>query len=211
MDGAGVSHLYRAFEHVTPSQAAAWAKRQQRLKRMVPVVPPVAPVVEVPPEPKLAPVLPALPAVKPIWFSIIESGPRRYYIQEIQLTVCEYFGITMMDLIGPRRMEKQSNARQVGYYLCKQLTGRSLPEIGRRFGNRDHTTILHGVRRMEARIAKSDQTFINHIDAIRKLLDEHEAANQNGAETDQAASAESSDRALEEAPRLGAGTLASSA
>jgi hypothetical protein len=187
MDGAGASHLYHAIDHATPSQAAAWAKRQQRLKRMVPVVPLVAPVIEVPPKPKAAPVLPALPAVKPIWFSIIESGPRRYYLQEIQLAVCEHFGISMLDLNGPRKMQQQTIPRTIAYYICKVLTGRSLPEIGRRFGNRDHTTVLHGVRKIEALLGKSDQATVNHINAIRKLLDEHQAPDSCGPVEDQAA------------------------
>jgi hypothetical protein len=176
MDGAA-SHLYRAIDHATPSQAQEWAKRQQRLKRMVPIAPVAVPIIPEP-APKAEPVLPAVPAVKPIWFSIIEAGPRRYYIQEIQLAVCEHFGVTMRDLLSARRDVKIVLPRKIGYYLSKTLTGRSLPEVGRRF-NRDHTSALAGIRKIQALVEKSDQTTIDHINAIRKLLDEQDAASSD--------------------------------
>jgi len=183
MDGAGTSHIYHAIEHATPTQAEAWAKRQQRLKRMAPIVPVVTiPLIADPaPAPKPEP---AVPAIKPIWFSIIEAGPRRYYIQEIQLAVCEHFGVPMSELLSSRRGIRIVTPRQIGYYLAKKLTGRSLPEIGRRF-NRDHTSALHGIRMIECRL-QSDQTIIDHIDAIRKLLDEHQAPDSCGPVEDQA-------------------------
>lgn len=184
--GGPASHVYHALEHATPSMAQAWAKRQQRLKRMVPVVPVAAPVVKIvepPPAPKPEP---AVPAVKPIWFSIIEAGPRRYYIQEIQLAVCEHFGITMLDLNSARRTRSLTVPRQIGFYLCKHMTSRSLPEIGRRFGDKDHTTVLHGVRKITS-LLEADQTIIDHVNSIRMLLDDNQAAASCSSVEDQAA------------------------
>ncbi len=61
----------------------------------------------------------------------------------------EHYNIRLSDMIGPKRVRNYARPRQVAMYLCKQLTSRSLPEIGRRFGGRDHTTVMHGVRRIE--------------------------------------------------------------
>lgn len=69
-------------------------------------------------------------------------------IDQIKRAVCRHFNISKMDLISERRTKNLTIPRFISFYLCKELTPRSLPEIGRQHGNRDHSTILHGIRRM---------------------------------------------------------------
>lgn len=76
------------------------------------------------------------------------TEPQPPRIEEIQRAVCRHYGVSRNDLLSPRRTALVVRPRQVAMYLSKTLTLRSLPEIGRRFGNRDHTTILSGVRKM---------------------------------------------------------------
>ena len=80
----------------------------------------------------------------------LRGGPeRRITVDEIQKTVAEHFNLKQADLLSERRTRIIARPRQIAMYLCKQLTTRSYPDIGRRFGGRDHTTVLHGVRRIE--------------------------------------------------------------
>lgn len=71
-------------------------------------------------------------------------------IKAIQKAVCGFYGISDTDIKSARRTAKMVRPRQIAFYLCKTLTTRTLPEIGRLFGGRDHTTVLHGVRKIEA-------------------------------------------------------------
>lgn len=92
-----------------------------------------------------------IPPSGPNWFVVLASDPRpRDYpsIREIQKAVCKHYGVEMADILSPRRMAKIVRPRQVAMYLCKTLTPHSLPQIGRRFGGRDHTTVLHAVRKI---------------------------------------------------------------
>jgi chromosomal replication initiator protein len=76
--------------------------------------------------------------------------PRRIKIEDILKVVSRQFGVTRNDLLSPRRHRSVVWPRQIGMYLAKQMTSRSLPEIGRRFGNRDHTTVLHAIRKIDS-------------------------------------------------------------
>ncbi len=80
--------------------------------------------------------------------------PRRIRIEDILRVVIRNYGVSKQDLLSQRRHRSVVVPRQIAMYLAKQLTSRSLPEIGRRFGNRDHTTVLHAVRKIEADIAE---------------------------------------------------------
>ena len=71
-------------------------------------------------------------------------------VDKIQKAVAEHYGLKQADLISERRARAVARPRQVAMWLAKQITTRSLPDIGRRFGGRDHTTVLHAVRRIEA-------------------------------------------------------------
>ena len=76
--------------------------------------------------------------------------PRRILISEIQAKVAEYYRLPRGDMVSARRGRSVARPRQVAMYLSRMLTPRSLPEIGRRFGNRDHTTVIHALRTIEA-------------------------------------------------------------
>jgi chromosomal replication initiator protein len=86
-------------------------------------------------------------------------------IAEIQERVAEHFGIWLGEMRSGRRFRRVARPRQVAMYLARELTGRSLPAIGRAFGGRDHTTILHALRRVEALMANNPQIAM----AVREL------------------------------------------
>ncbi|HEY5412801.1 MAG TPA: chromosomal replication initiator protein DnaA [Caulobacteraceae bacterium] len=79
----------------------------------------------------------------------LRTGERRITVDDIQKAVSEYYGMKQADLLSDRRNRAIARPRQTAMWLCKQLTTRSLPDIGRRFGGRDHTTVLHAVRKIE--------------------------------------------------------------
>lgn len=117
-----------------------------------------------PPEP----IPPTLQKQKRCWFHISSelSYPK---IAAIQHIVAERFDVTVVDLISPRRTANVVRPRQIAIYLAKRLTPKSLPEIGRRFGDRDHTTILHATRRIEE-LCKSDEYLSRAVDELETLL-----------------------------------------
>ncbi|HEX9858978.1 MAG TPA: chromosomal replication initiator protein DnaA [Paracoccaceae bacterium] len=100
---------------------------------------------------------------------ILRASDRKVTIEEIQRKVAEHFNIRLSDMIGPKRMRTIARPRQVAMYLAKQLTPRSLPEIGRRFGGRDHTTIMHGVRKIEE-LMSTDSQLTDDLQLLRRLL-----------------------------------------
>lgn len=100
---------------------------------------------------------------------ILRASDRKVTIEEIQRKVAEHYNIRLSDLIGPKRVRTLARPRQVAMYLAKHLTPRSLPEIGRRFGGRDHTTIMHGVRKIEELMA-TDSQLSDDLQMLRRLL-----------------------------------------
>ncbi len=100
---------------------------------------------------------------------ILRASDRKLSIEEIQRKVAEHYNVRLSDLIGPKRLRTIARPRQVAMYLSKQLTSRSLPEIGRRFGGRDHTTIMHGVRKIEE-LAATDSQLADDIQLLKRLL-----------------------------------------
>src|SRR3546814_3415894 len=80
---------------------------------------------------------------------VLRANDRKITIDEIQRRVAEHFRIKPADMVSARRAREVARPRQVAMYLAKRLTPRSLPEIGRRFGGRDHTTVMHAVKRIE--------------------------------------------------------------
>lgn len=95
--------------------------------------------------------------------------PRRIKIEDILRIVSRHFGVSKGDLLSQRRHRSVVWPRQIGMYLAKQLTHRSLPEIGRRFGGRDHTTVLHAIRKIEGVIA-GDTGLRDELEELKKLL-----------------------------------------
>jgi chromosomal replication initiator protein len=100
---------------------------------------------------------------------ILRASDRKVTIDEIQRRVAEHYNVRLSDMIGPKRLRTIARPRQVAMYLSKQLTTRSLPEIGRRFGGRDHTTIMHGVRKIEELMA-TDSQLSDDIQLLRRTL-----------------------------------------
>lgn len=94
---------------------------------------------------------------------------RRITVDEIQKTVADHYGLKQADLLSERRNRQIARPRQVAMYLCKQLTTRSYPDIGRRFGGRDHTTVLHGVRKIE-QLMPGDEQIARDVDALIRRL-----------------------------------------
>ena len=101
----------------------------------------------------------------------LRGSQRRVTIDEIQKLVSQHFELKPLDLVSARRARAVARPRQIAMYLAKRLTTRSLPEIGRKFGGRDHSTVIHAVRKVE-QLRDSDRDVDN---AVRVLLRELEA------------------------------------
>jgi chromosomal replication initiator protein len=101
-----------------------------------------------------------------------ELRPRRRTVREIQESICDAFGITMEDLLSERRAAAVAWPRQVAMYLARELTDQTLPAIGRAFGGRNHTTVLHACRRTAERIATDREAY----EAVRRLSERLGAA-----------------------------------
>jgi len=101
---------------------------------------------------------------------ILRASDRKITVEEIQRKVADHYSIRLSDLIGPKRVRTFARPRQVAMYLAKKLTSRSLPEIGRRFGGRDHTTVMHGVRRIEE-LRQKDSQIADDLELLRRLLE----------------------------------------
>ncbi|MFK7751738.1 MAG: chromosomal replication initiator protein DnaA [Sedimentitalea sp.] len=101
---------------------------------------------------------------------VLRASERKITVEEIQRKVSDYYNIRMSDIIGPKRLRSYARPRQVAMYLCKQLTSRSLPEIGRSFGGRDHTTVMHGVRRIEE-LKQTDGQIAEDVEMLRRALE----------------------------------------
>ncbi|MEP3442622.1 MAG: chromosomal replication initiator protein DnaA [Sulfitobacter sp.] len=101
---------------------------------------------------------------------VLRASERKVTVEEIQRKVSDHYNIRLSDMIGPKRLRSYARPRQVAMYLCKQMTSRSLPEIGRRFGGRDHTTVMHGVKRIEE-LKISDGQIAEDLELLRRALE----------------------------------------
>jgi chromosomal replication initiator protein len=95
--------------------------------------------------------------------------PKRVKIDDILRVVTKHFGVPRNDLLSSRRNRSIVRPRQIGMYLAKSLTSRSLPEIGRRFGGRDHTTVIHAIRKIEELI-QGDSSMREDVEILKRLL-----------------------------------------
>ncbi|MGE0258568.1 MAG: chromosomal replication initiator protein DnaA [Alphaproteobacteria bacterium] len=100
---------------------------------------------------------------------LLRANERRVTIEEIQRKVAEHFNIKLAEMTSTRRSRIVARPRQVAMYLAKQLTPRSLPEIGRKFGGRDHTTVMHAVKKIEELIA-NDISLAEDVELLRRML-----------------------------------------
>lgn len=95
----------------------------------------------------------------------------RVRVDDILRIVGRHFNVTRADLLSPRRARAVVRPRQIGMYLAKKLTSRSLPEIGRRFGNRDHSTVLHAVRKVEE-LMQADDKLAREVTLLSRLIEQ---------------------------------------
>ncbi len=101
---------------------------------------------------------------------LLRANDRSVTIEEIQRRVAEHYNIKLADMSSPRRARQVSRPRQIAMYLAKQLTTKSLPDIGRSFGGRDHTTVMHAVKKVEE-LASGDISFAEDIDLLKRMLE----------------------------------------
>jgi chromosomal replication initiator protein len=101
---------------------------------------------------------------------VLRASDRKITVEEIQRKVSDHFNIRLSDLIGPKRVRTFARPRQIAMYLSKKMTSRSLPEIGRRFGGRDHTTVMHGVRKIEE-LKQKDSQIADDLELLRRSLE----------------------------------------
>ena len=101
---------------------------------------------------------------------LLRANDRRVTIEEIQKRVAEHFNIKLTEMHSARRARAVARPRQIAMYLAKQLTSRSLPEIGRKFGGRDHTTVMHAVKKVDE-LKAQDNAFAEDVDLLRRMLE----------------------------------------
>ncbi len=110
-----------------------------------------------------------LESTQDVLHDLLRANDRKVTIEEIQKKVAEHFNTRLSDMSSARRARAVARPRQVAMYLSKQLTSRSLPEIGRKFGGRDHTTVMHAVSRIESLI-NSDSAIADDLELLRRML-----------------------------------------
>ena len=111
-----------------------------------------------------------LETTQDVLHDLLRANDRRVTIEEIQKRVAEHFNIRVSDMHSARRARSVARPRQVAMYLAKQLTSRSLPEIGRKFGGRDHTTVMHAVKKVDE-LRDRDASFAEDVELLRRMLE----------------------------------------
>jgi chromosomal replication initiator protein len=112
----------------------------------------------------------SLETTQEVLHDVLRAHDRRVTIDEIQKRVADHYNLRISDMGSARRARAVARPRQVAMYLAKQLTSRSLPEIGKKFGNRDHTTVMHAVSRVTELIG-TDAGFAEDVELLRKMLE----------------------------------------
>ena len=112
----------------------------------------------------------SLDSAQEVLHDLLRAHERRVTIEDIQKRVSDYYNIRVAEMSSARRAQMVARPRQVAMYLAKQLTSRSLPEIGRKFGNRDHTTVMHAIKKVE-QLSHSDPSFGEDVELLRRMLE----------------------------------------
>ena len=99
----------------------------------------------------------------------INEDNKAISVESIQNIVAVYFNLNIQEMLSPRRSRSLARPRQIAMYLAKKYTTHSLPDIGRKFSNRDHTTVIHAVKKIEA-LVKNDNEIKHNIIEIKKRL-----------------------------------------
>ena len=113
--------------------------------------------------------LPTLPETKAVLKDLLNLSENKVTIDLIQTTVCQFFKISKNEMLSARRSRYLVRPRQTAIYLTKLLTSKSLPEIGRSFSNRDHTTVIHSVKTIE-RLRQEDKDLNSNIDNLKNKI-----------------------------------------
>ena len=108
--------------------------------------------------------------VQEVLQDLLRANDRRVSMDDIKRRVADYYNVKLSDMDSQRRARAIARPRQVAMYLCKQLTPRSLPEIGRKFGGRDHTTVMHAVRKIEE-LRQTDSSMAEDLDLLKRQLE----------------------------------------
>tara|TARA_R110000787_G_scaffold16622_25_gene50806 strand:- start:55291 stop:56715 length:1425 start_codon:yes stop_codon:yes gene_type:complete len=111
-----------------------------------------------------------LETVQDVLHDLLRANDRRVTIEEIQKRVAEHFNIKFAEMVSARRARAVARPRQIAMYLSKHLTARSLPEIGRHFGGRDHTTVMHAVKKVDE-LRAADPSFAEDVELLRRMLE----------------------------------------
>ncbi len=111
-----------------------------------------------------------LETTQDVLHDLLRANDRRVTIEEIQKRVAEHYNVRIADMHSARRARAIARPRQVAMYLSKHLTSRSLPEIGRKFGGRDHTTVMHAVRKIDE-LKSTDSNFAEDVELLRRMLE----------------------------------------
>ncbi|MGF1445721.1 MAG: chromosomal replication initiator protein DnaA [Pikeienuella sp.] len=101
---------------------------------------------------------------------LLRSSERKVTIDDIKRKVCDHYNLRLTDITSARRARAVARPRQVAMFLAKTLTSKSLPEIGRGFGNRDHTTVIHAVKKIEE-LKAQDAQLAEDIELLRRMLE----------------------------------------
>ena len=113
--------------------------------------------------------MPSLPETKVVLKDLLNLTENNVTIESIQTIVCKFFKISKNEMLSPRRSRYLVRPRQTAIYLAKTLTSKSLPEIGRAFSNRDHTTVIHSVKTIE-KLRKEDNELNVNIDSLKNKI-----------------------------------------
>lgn len=108
-------------------------------------------------------------SVQEVLRDLLRASDRRISIEEIQKKVAEHYNIRLSDMHSAKRLRSLARPRQIAMYLAKSLTPLSLPEIGRKFGGRDHTTVMHAVKKVES-LKGTDRSFAEDLDLLKRML-----------------------------------------
>ena len=101
---------------------------------------------------------------------ILRASDRKVTVDEIIRKVADHYNIRLTDILSPKRARAVARPRQVGMFLAKTLTSKSLPEIGRQFGGRDHTTVIHAVKKIEE-LRSVDNQIAEDVELLRRMLE----------------------------------------
>ena len=101
---------------------------------------------------------------------ILRASDRKVTVDEIIRKVADHYNLRLNDILSPRRARSVARPRQIAMFLAKRLTSKSLPEIGRSFGGRDHTTIIHGVKKIEE-LRAIDSQIAEDVELLRRMLE----------------------------------------